>query len=106
MFFVVLVFVVIGVVSILSTGLNQPPVASFTASTLTPHPGTVVSFNAVDNYEPGYITGYHWDFGDGTTGSGQTVSHSWSMVGNYTVTLTVTDKDGFAGSTTQHVAVQ
>lgn len=32
---------------------------------------------------------YAWDFGDGTTGSGPTVTHSWSTVENYTITLVV-----------------
>ena len=104
---VVLVAIVLSVFGLVGNGpLNQPPVAAFTASTLTPYPGRVVNFNAVDNYDPGYLTSYGWDFGDGTTGSGQTISHSWSLAGNYTVTLTVTDKNGSAGSTTQRVVVQ
>jgi M6 family metalloprotease-like protein len=37
---------------------------------------------------------YEWDFGDGTTGSGQTVGHTYESAGTFTVTLTVTDKDG------------
>lgn len=32
---------------------------------------------------------YEWDFGDGTTGKGQTVSHAYSASGTYTVKLTV-----------------
>jgi len=32
---------------------------------------------------------YEWDFGDGTEGTGQTVSHAYSASGTYTVTLTV-----------------
>ncbi|UCC86494.1 MAG: PKD domain-containing protein [Anaerolineales bacterium] len=37
---------------------------------------------------------YTWDFGDGTKGSGPIVGHSYTQPGNYTATLTVTDKDG------------
>lgn len=32
---------------------------------------------------------YEWDFGDGTKGTGQTVSHAYSTSGTYTVKLTV-----------------
>lgn len=35
---------------------------------------------------------YEWDFGDGTTAKGQTVSHSYSASGTYTVKLTVKTK--------------
>jgi len=37
---------------------------------------------------------YQWNFGDGTTGVGPSVEHSYSQGGTYTVTLTVTDRGG------------
>jgi len=37
---------------------------------------------------------YSWSFGDGTTGTGKTVYHKYSTPGIYTVTLTISDKDG------------
>jgi PKD repeat protein len=39
----------------------------------------------------GDILGYTWDFGDGTTASGATVSHTYAAPGIYTVTVTVSD---------------
>ncbi|MEX2467698.1 MAG: PKD domain-containing protein, partial [Gemmatimonadota bacterium] len=53
----------------------------------------------------GSIVGYAWDFGDGNTGSGVTVSHTFASGGTYTVTLTVTDDDGATGSDAQSVSV-
>ncbi len=43
------------------------------------------------------ITSYRWNFGDGFTGSGETVSHTYSTPGNYSVTLTVRDSSGKTG---------
>jgi PKD repeat protein len=54
----------------------------------------------------GSIVGYAWDFGDGSTGSGQVTSHIFNRAGNYAVTLTVTGGIGQTTSTTQIVQVQ
>ncbi|MBS3802152.1 MAG: PKD domain-containing protein [Candidatus Thermoplasmatota archaeon] len=50
----------------------------------------------------GNLEEYIWDFGDDTTGSGATITHSYSEAGSYLVTLTVTDNygDSHAESTT------
>lgn len=49
---------------------------------------------------------YDWDFGDGVTGSGQLASHTYRQADDYTITLTVTDKDGAAGVHTTTVQVR
>jgi PKD repeat protein len=49
----------------------------------------------------GTIASYAWTFGDNTTGSGASVSHSYPAAGSYTVALTVTDNNG-ASSTRSH----
>jgi hypothetical protein len=43
------------------------------------------------------IASYSWDFGDGSTGSGVIVEHTYNTVGTYNVTLTVTDYFGNKG---------
>jgi PKD repeat protein len=83
------------------TVLNRPPVASFTESAKTAYTDTTIYFNASASYDPdGKIIDYFWDFGDGTTGTGVFVSHSYPDDGTYTVTLTVTDDDGETATAT------
>lgn len=53
----------------------------------------------------GSIESYAWDFGDGSEGSGVTVSHAYASGGTYTVTLTVTDDDGATDTEAASVSV-
>ena len=81
---------------------NVPPVASFTCSPTDPEVDEEVAFDASGSSDTdGTIIGYTWDFGDGNTGSGMTVTHTYTTQGNYTATLTVTDNDGATDTTTQ-----
>jgi hypothetical protein len=50
------------------------------------------------------ITSYQWDFGDGTTGSGSQISHTY-QTGGYTALLTVMDAKGERGSAHANVSV-
>ena len=45
----------------------------------------------------GTIVKYAWEFGDGETGSGAQVSHTYKQTGRFVVTLTVTDDAGTKG---------
>lgn len=48
---------------------------------------------------------YTWEFGDGTTGTGQQISHTYASAGIYTVTLNTEDSTGCTWSTTMDVWV-
>jgi len=54
-----------------------------------------VSFNGGGSHDPdGDALKYEWNFGDGQTASGESVSHVYSRPGDYTVGLTVDDGRG------------
>lgn len=82
------------------------PIASFTYSPQNPIINQAVTFDASASYDPdGTIVGYSWDFGDGKTGSGQTLSHTYTSFGTYIVTLNVTDNDGFTGAKSSQIRI-
>ena len=77
-----------------------PPTASFSSTVAN----LSVSFNGSASTTPnGSITGYAWDFGDGTTGTGATPNHTYASAKAYQVTLTVTDSANATGTTTKTV---
>ncbi len=69
-------------------------------------PGDVLTFSG-SYFDPGLLDTHElqWDFGDGESGQGTSVDHSYSTPGIYTVTFTVSDDDGGVGQTTLEVIV-
>lgn len=81
------------------------PSARFTATPTTGMVPLTVTFDASSSMDAdgGPVSGYAWDFGDGTTGSGRVVSHTYETPGEYTPDLTVTAGDGAGISATGRV---
>jgi len=68
--------------------------------------GYSVDLDGSASYHPGgNIVSYDWSFGDNTTGSGVSVSHTYTAVGIYNVNLTITDDRGAQSSDTTMVVV-
>jgi PKD repeat protein len=85
-----------------------PPIAAFAA--LPPLAGAnfTINFDGSSSSPEGYndtITSYTWDFGDTSNSTGKTVSHQYSNLGNYTVTLNVTDSEGFWNTTSKTIVI-
>ena len=64
--------------------LRVAPTANFTG-TIKPN-GLTVKWQDLST---GYITRWHWDFGDGSTSNEQNPTHTYAAHGDYDVTLTV-----------------
>jgi len=93
--------VVLGIaVLVLLTGCgNLSPIASFTCTPTSGAAPLRVSFDASSSYDPdGSITAYEWNFSDGETATGVTISHTYQAAGTYTALLKVTDNDGASDS--------
>ena len=75
-----------------SSPSNEPPTPD-TGGPFTGYANESISFDASSSSDPDGddIVSYEWKFGDGTNGNGASVEHTYSSIGNYTITLTVTD---------------
>ena len=69
---------------------DQPPVAAFTFDCS----GLTCTFDGRGSSDDAGIASYTWTFGDGQTGSGAQVSHTYTAGGTFPVALTVTDTAG------------
>lgn len=77
-----------------AVSINHPPIAD-AGPDLTGIPGRALRFNGSASVDPdGKIVSHDWDFGDGTSGSEETVSHAYEKPGAYDVLLTVRDESG------------
>lgn len=59
---------------------------------------SVVNFNGSESTDPDGkidIISYEWDFGDETTGTGKTTTHTYAELGSYNMSLKVTDSTGY-----------
>jgi len=86
------------------------PVASFTHSPQVPLINQVVIFDASASYDPnGHIDSYTWNFSDGSEIiiiPDAVTYHTYTAVGNYNVTLTVTDNETLTDTTWTVVTVR
>lgn len=78
------------------------PEAHFTATTVCQ--GEATQFTSTST--GGEISGYQWDFGDGQTGTGSTVSHTYAQAGTFQVTHITEGSEGTCSDeVTQSVTV-
>ncbi|MGY5865609.1 MAG: Ig-like domain-containing protein, partial [Candidatus Thorarchaeota archaeon] len=94
-----------GTIYITVSPVNDAPVADVGGPYITDE-GVQLTFDASGSFDiDGDLLHFHWDFGDGSTGTGKTPTHIYGDGGIYTVTLTVTDNYGGVDTDTQTVTV-
>ncbi|MCX6802778.1 MAG: PKD domain-containing protein, partial [Candidatus Diapherotrites archaeon] len=80
-------------------GQNLSPIALFSMKPYYGYSPLSVDFNAEAAFDyDGTVQSYSWNFGDGSTGSGRKVSHTFNSAGEYSVSLTIKDDDGASGT--------
>jgi PKD repeat protein len=85
----------------------QAPVAKATALPTRGQAPLEVKFTGLGSSDPdGSIAEYLWDFGDGRTGSGLLASHTYTVAGRYTATLTVRDDDALTDTDSVGITVE
>lgn len=75
--------------------VNHPPVPVITGTLVSET--MTVTLSGTDSHDPdedGRIIRYEWNFGDGRTATGPTVTHTFARGDRHTVSLQVTDNSG------------
>lgn len=81
------------------------PEVSLTTSTQSGEIPLTVEFDASgSSSQTGDIASYVWEFGDGTSASGAVVNHTFDQVGEYEVSLQITDTDGNSQTFTVNIS--
>ncbi len=82
-----------------------PPVAS-AGNDMNVKSGSKVTFSAAGSSDNVGVVSYAWDFGDNTTGTGETISHTYENEGIYHVSLMVMDAAGLSNTVTIVITVE
>ena len=88
-------------------GTNHFPHANATATPMSGDPPLTVTFDGSSSTDPdpGTVLNYSWNFGDGFSDSGVSVTHVYKVAGPIIATLTVNDGNGGTDSTSINISV-
>jgi|GEM_PF-1800736 len=87
------------------TNLSIPPTPVITADKIFGNIDLVVNFTGDESSDDESIDSYDWTFGDGGSSTEVNPSHTYTVPGVYTATLSVTDNDGQTESKSIEVTV-
>ena len=82
-----------------------PPVAS-AGGPYSAAVGAAVAFSSAGSTDPqGQPLSFAWNFGDGSSGTGASPSHTYAAAGSYTATVTVTNTAGLSSTASAKVTI-
>ena len=87
------------------SGALPPQSANFTFSPTSPSINQAILFSAQRMGAPILDARFDWTFGDGTTGTGETVTKAYARAGTYAVTLRVTNAGGQSAAVSRTITV-
>src|SRR6185295_6656564 len=70
------------------------PIARIVGALTSTEGASIALSGTTSSDADGTVQSYVWNFGDGASASGASVSHTYAQDGAFVVTLTVTDNDG------------
>jgi hypothetical protein len=88
-----------------NTSIPAHPPAIRVGKELEAKTGTAATFHA-EQEGPEPVIGYNWDFGDGVTAQGATVTHTYTSLGEYHATITASGLDAMTAKETIQVTVK
>lgn len=62
--------------------------------------------NNMNYHQSDSTSTFYWDFGDGTTATGQTVQHAYNQASGYAISLTITDNHGCVSTNFPDIGVR
>lgn len=94
----------LGIDAVSLTCVESPIFPQFSTSNLC---NLTYEFNGTATPNTSNVASWCWEFGDGSTGTGQNVTHTYKSEGEYTVCLTITDNcGGCSRRTCQNIKVK
>ncbi|MFZ4058881.1 MAG: PKD domain-containing protein, partial [Ferruginibacter sp.] len=78
--------------------IHHAPVVNFSTAAATGCSPFQVQFNDISSPGSGTLTTWRWDMGDGTISTLSNPAHTYTVAGNYHVTLIVRNSNGCSGS--------
>ena len=93
-------------INVIAAAIPNPPIVKLTASRHIVAPGGSITFDTTGSHaaDGGSLT-YLWNFNDGSTGTGQTITHTFAIQGRGIIAVVATDSHGARTVATLNIAV-